>query len=219
TTSAGEGADPVTTDASAHGGDTRTTRRAHTDVTFLLDRFTLVGKTNDNKLVLDLLSTKEKSLVGALLRAATYYFSDLEVACVGTNAWVGWTPNGSPVLTEVGDNPVVFSRRGTTRFALPYTAPHRVLATVYNGDCKYKPTGTAPRENIRGDLATLAARIASETHIPTTFNYGMIYTQAEVDVYLRMKRAELYCPRPVLTHYDHNGRDRYKTTLVKPAKQ
>nr|AAT01785.1 polyprotein [Foot-and-mouth disease virus SAT 1] len=219
TTSAGEGADPVTTDTSEHGGASRVARRAHTDVAFLLDRFTLVGKTKNNQLVLDLLDTKEKSLVGALLRAATYYFSDLEVACVGTNTWVGWTPNGSPVMSEVGDNPVVFSHNGTTRFALPYTAPHRVLATVYNGDCKYKPTGTAPRENIRGDLATLAARIASETHIPTTFNYGMIYTQAEVDVYLRMKRAELYCPRPVLTHYDHGNKDRHKTALVKPAKQ
>ncbi|AAT01783.1 polyprotein [Foot-and-mouth disease virus SAT 1] len=219
TTSAGEGADPVTTDVSEHGGVSRTTRRAHTDVAFLLDRFTKVGRTKDRKMVLDLLTTNEKSLVGALLRAATYYFSDLEVACVGTNKWVGWAPNGSPVFSEVGDNPVVFSRNDTTRFALPYTAPHRVLATTYNGDCKYKPTGTPPRENIRGDLATLAARIASETHIPTTFNYGMIYTEAEVDVYLRMKRAELYCPRPVLTHYDHKGKDRYQTALTKPAKQ
>nr|QGW35996.1 polyprotein [Foot-and-mouth disease virus SAT 1] len=219
TTSAGEGAEPVTTDASQHGGDRRTTRRHHTDVSFLLDRFTLVGKTQDNKLTLDLLQTKEKALVGAILRAATYYFSDLEVACVGDNKWVGWTPNGAPELAEVGDNPVVFSKGRTTRFALPYTAPHRCLATAYNGDCKYKPTGTAPRENIRGDLATLAARIASETHIPTTFNYGRIYTDTEVDVYVRMKRAELYCPRPVLTHYDHGGRDRYRTAITKPVKQ
>nr|AAT01784.1 polyprotein [Foot-and-mouth disease virus SAT 1] len=219
TTSAGEGADPVTTDTSEHGGAPRTARRVHTDVAFLLDRFTLVGRTEGNKLVLDLLTTKEKSLVGALLRAATYYFSDMEVACVGTNKWVGWAPNGSPVLSEVGDNPVVFSHNNTTRFAIPYTAPHRVLATVYNGDCKYKPTNAPPRENIRGDLATLAERIASETHIPTTFNYGIIYTEAEVDVYLRMKRAELYCPRPLLTHYDHKGKDRYQTALVRPAKQ
>nr|WAP33849.1 polyprotein [Foot-and-mouth disease virus SAT 1] len=219
TTSAGEGAEPVTTDASQHGGGRRATRRQHTDVSFLLDRFTLVGKTVNNRLTLDLLQTKEKALVGAILRAATYYFSDLEVACVGTNKWVGWTPNGAPELNEVGDNPVVFSHNGATRFALPYTAPHRCLATAYNGDCKYKPNGEAPREHVRGDLATLAARIASETHIPTTFNYGRIYTEAEVDVYVRMKRAELYCPRPVLTHYDHQDKDRYKVALTKPAKQ
>nr|AWC08699.1 polyprotein [Foot-and-mouth disease virus SAT 1] len=219
TTSAGEGAEPVTTDTSQHGGSSRRARRQHTDVSFLLDRFTLIGKTQDHKLVLDLLQTREKALVGAILRSATYYFSDLEVACVGTNKWVGWTPNGAPQLREVGDNPVVFSRNDTTRFALPYTAPHRLLATVYNGDCKYQPAGQPPRTHVRGDLATLAERIASVAHIPTSFNYGQIYTEDDVDVYVRMKRAELYCPRPVLTHYDHAGKDRYKVELVAPAKQ
>ncbi|ASV51922.1 polyprotein [Foot-and-mouth disease virus SAT 1] len=218
TTSAGEGAEVVTVDVSAHGGNARPTRRQHTDVAFLLDRFTKIGKTTDNKLVLDLLKTKEKALVGALLRSATYYFCDLEVAAVGTNKWVGWVPNGSPVVNEVDDNPVVFSHNGVTRFALPYTAPHQVLATVYKGSCKYKPTTEAQPAAIRGDFATLAARLSSETHIPTSFNFGMILTESEVDVYVRMKRAELYCPRPLLTTYAHTG-DRYKVELVAPEKQ
>nr|AAT01787.1 polyprotein [Foot-and-mouth disease virus SAT 1] len=219
TTSAGEGADVVTVDATVHGGNQRRTRRVHTDVAFLLDRFTLVGKTQDNRMVLDMLKTKEKALVGAILRSATYYFADLEVACVGTNKWVGWLPNGAPVPKEVGDNPVVFSHNGTTRFALPFTAPHRVLATVYNGGCKYKPTNEDARTNIRGDLATLAERIREQSHIPTTFNYGIVLTEAQVDVYVRMKRAELYCPRPLLTTYDHASTDRYKVSLVAPEKQ
>nr|AAT01790.1 polyprotein [Foot-and-mouth disease virus SAT 2] len=209
TTSVGEGADVVTTDPSTHGGSVIEKKRMHTDVAFVLDRFTHVhtSKTTFN---VDLMDTKEKTLVGALLRASTYYFCDLEIACVGEHSRVFWQPNGAPRTTQLGDNPMVFSHNGVTRFAIPYTAPHRLLATRYNGKCKY----TQEAKAIRGDRAVLAAKYAGTSHaLPSTFNFGHVTADKAVDVYYRMKRAELYCPRPLLPAYDHAGRDRFDAPI------
>nr|AAT01791.1 polyprotein [Foot-and-mouth disease virus SAT 2] len=209
TTSAGEGAEVVTTDPSTHGGQVKEKRRMHTDVAFVLDRFTHVH-TNKTTFNVDLMDTKEKTLVGALLRASTYYFCDLEIACVGTHKRVYWQPNGAPRTTQLGDNPMVFSNNGVTRFAVPYTAPHRLLSTVYNGECEYGTTVTA----IRGDRAVLAAKYANTRHtLPSTFNFGHVTADQPVDVYYRMKRAELYCPRPLLPAYNHADRDRFDAPI------
>nr|UPO81492.1 polyprotein [Foot-and-mouth disease virus] len=209
TTSAGEGADVVTTDPSTHGGSVVEKRRMHTDVAFVLDRFTHVH-TNKTTFNVDLLDTKNQTLVGALLRASTYYFCDLEIACVGVHKRVYWQPNGAPRTTQLGDNPMVFAHNGVTRFAIPYTAPHRLLATVYNGECRYTERTSA----IRGDRAVLAAKYAESRHtLPSTFNFGHVTADEPVDVYYRMKRAELYCPRPLLPAYQHNDRDRFDAPI------
>nr|UPO81416.1 polyprotein [Foot-and-mouth disease virus]UPO81417.1 polyprotein [Foot-and-mouth disease virus]UPO81418.1 polyprotein [Foot-and-mouth disease virus]UPO81419.1 polyprotein [Foot-and-mouth disease virus]UPO81421.1 polyprotein [Foot-and-mouth disease virus] len=209
TTSAGEGADVVTTDPSTHGGSVLEKRRMHTDVAFVLDRFTHVH-TNKTTFSVDLLDTKNQTLVGAFLRASTYYFCDLEIACVGDHKRVYWQPNGAPRTTQLGDNPMVFAHNGVTRFAIPYTAPHRLLATVYNGECRYTERTSA----IRGDRAALAAKYAESRHtLPSTFNFGHVTADKPVDVYYRMKRAELYCPRPLLPAYQHNGRDRFDAPI------
>nr|UPO81477.1 polyprotein [Foot-and-mouth disease virus] len=209
TTSAGEGADVVTTDPSTHGGSVVEKRRMHTDVAFVLDRFTHVH-TNKTTFNVDLLDTKNQTLVGAFLRASTYYFCDLEIACVGAHKRVYWQPNGAPRTTQLGDNPMVFAHNGVTRFAIPYTAPHRLLATVYNGECRYTERTSA----IRGDRAVLAAKYAESRHtLPSTFNFGHVTADAPVDVYYRMKRAELYCPRPLLPAYQHNDRDRFDAPI------
>nr|QWT77162.1 polyprotein [Foot-and-mouth disease virus SAT 2] len=209
TTSAGEGAEVVTTDPSTHGGQVVEKRRMHTDVAFVLDRFTHVH-TNKTTFNVNLMDTKDKTLVGALLRASTYYFCDLEIACVGEHKRVYWQPNGAPRTTQLGDNPMVFSNKGVTRFAVPYTAPHRLLSTVYNGECEYKTSVAA----IRGDRAVLAAKYADARHtLPSTFNFGHVTADAPVDVYYRMKRAELYCPRPLLPAYDHASRDRFDAPI------
>nr|ANK58563.1 polyprotein [Foot-and-mouth disease virus SAT 3] len=216
TTSSGEGGDVVTTDVTTHGGTVDQPRRQHTNVEFLLDRFTHIGEITASKTI-DLLDTKEHTLVGAILRSATYYFCDLEVAVLGTSQWVAWVPNGCPHTDRVEDNPVVHAKNGVTRFALPYTAPHQVLATVYNGNCKYSNTQhVTPR---RGDMAALAQRVANETTrcTPTTFNFGRLLCDTG-SVYYRMKRAELYCPRPLMVRYTHTT-DRYKIKLVAPDKQ
>nr|UPO81384.1 polyprotein [Foot-and-mouth disease virus] len=209
TTSAGEGADVVTTDPSTHGGSVVEKRRMHTDVAFVLDRFTHVH-TNKTTFNVDLLDTKNQTLVGAFLRASTYYFCDLEIACVGDHKRVYWQPNGAPRTTQLGDNPMVFAHNGVTRFAIPYTAPHRLLATVYNGECRYTERTSA----IRGDRAVLAAKYAESSHtLPSTFNFGHVTADKPVDVYYRMKRAELYCPRPLLPAYQHNNRDRFDAPI------
>nr|UPO81508.1 polyprotein [Foot-and-mouth disease virus] len=209
TTSAGEGADVVTTDPSTHGGSVVEKRRMHTDVAFVLDRFTHVH-TNKTTFSVDLLDTKNQTLVGAFLRASTYYFCDLEIACVGDHKRVYWQPNGAPRTTQLGDNPMVFAHNGVTRFAIPYTAPHRLLATVYNGECRYTERTSA----IRGDRAVLAAKYAESRHtLPSTFNFGHVTADTPVDVYYRMKRAELYCPRPLLPAYQHGSRDRFDAPI------
>nr|CAB62902.1 polyprotein [Foot-and-mouth disease virus SAT 2] len=209
TTSAGEGAEVVTTDPTTHGGKVTTPRRVHTDVAFLLDRSTHVH-TNTTAFVVDLMDTKEKALVGAILRSATYYFCDLEVACVGKHKHVFWQPNGAPRTTQLGDNPMVLSRNNVTRFAIPFTAPHRLLSTVYNGECEYTKTVTA----IRGDREVLAQKYSSAKHsLPSTFNFGFVTADKPVDVYYRMKRAELYCPRALLPAYTHAGGDRFDAPI------
>nr|5ACA_1 Chain 1, Vp1 [Foot-and-mouth disease virus SAT 2] len=209
TTSSGEGADVVTTDPSTHGGAVTEKKRVHTDVAFVMDRFTHV-LTNRTAFAVDLMDTNEKTLVGALLRAATYYFCDLEIACLGEHERVWWQPNGAPRTTTLRDNPMVFSHNNVTRFAVPYTAPHRLLSTRYNGECKYTQQSTA----IRGDRAVLAAKYANTKHkLPSTFNFGYVTADKPVDVYYRMKRAELYCPRPLLPGYDHADRDRFDSPI------
>nr|ABI93979.1 polyprotein [Foot-and-mouth disease virus Asia 1] len=208
TTTAGESADPVTTTVENYGGETQSARRLHTDVAFVLDRF--VKLTPKNTQILDLMQIPSHTLVGALLRSATYYFSDLEVALVHTGS-VTWVPNGAPKgRLDNHTNPTAYQKKPITRLALPYTGPHRVLATVYNGKTTY---GTQPTR--RGDLAALAQRVSNR--LPTSFNYGAVKADTITELLTRMKRADTYCPRPLLaldtTH------DRRKQEIIAPEKQ
>nr|7ENP_1 Chain 1, VP1 of O type FMDV capsid protein [Foot-and-mouth disease virus O] len=211
TTSTGESADPVTATVENYGGETQVQRRHHTDVSFILDRFVKVTP-KDSINVLDLMQTPSHTLVGALLRTATYYFADLEVA-VKHKGDLTWVPNGAPVAAlDNTTNPTAYHKAPLTRLALPYTAPHRVLATVYNGKCKYAE-GSLP--NVRGDLQVLAQKAARP--LPTSFNYGAIKATRVTELLYRMKRAETYCPRPLLAV--HPSAARHKQKIVAPVKQ
>nr|AYA84104.1 polyprotein [Foot-and-mouth disease virus O] len=211
TTSAGESADPVTTTVENYGGETQVQRRQHTDVSFILDRFVKVTP-KDQINVLDLMQTPAHTLVGALLRTATYYFADLEVA-VKHEGDLTWVPNGAPeTALDNTTNPTAYHKAPLTRLALPYTAPHRVLATVYNGNCKY---GESHVTNVRGDLQVLAQKAARA--LPTSFNYGAIKATRVTELLYRMKRAETYCPRPLLAV--HPNEARHKQKIVAPVKQ
>nr|AEE65044.1 polyprotein [Foot-and-mouth disease virus A] len=211
TTTVGESADPVTTTVENYGGETQIQRRHHTDVGFIMDRFVKIGTTNPTH-VIDLMQTHQHGLVGALLRAATYYFSDLEIM-VRHSGNLTWVPNGAPeaALSNTG-NPTAYNKEPFTRLALPYTAPHRVLATVYNGTSKYS-TGSG---RTRGDLGQLAARTAAQ--LPASFNFGAIKADGIHELLVRMKRAELYCPRPLLA-VEVSSHDRHKQKIIAPAKQ
>nr|AYA84075.1 polyprotein [Foot-and-mouth disease virus O] len=211
TTSTGESADPVTTTVENYGGETQVQRRQHTDVSFILDRFVKVTP-QDQINVLDLMQTPAHTLVGALLRTATYYFADLEVA-VKHEGNLTWVPNGAPeAALDNTTNPTAYHKAPLTRLALPYTAPHRVLATVYNGNCKY---GGSNVTNVRGDLQVLAQKAARP--LPTSFNYGAIKATRVTELLYRMKRAETYCPRPLLAI--HPSQARHKQKIVAPVKQ
>nr|ULR16512.1 polyprotein [Foot-and-mouth disease virus O] len=211
TTSPGESADPVTATVENYGGQTQVQRRQHTDVAFILDRFVKVTP-QDQINVLDLMQAPAHTLVGALLRTATYYFADLEVA-VKHEGNLTWVPNGAPeTALDNTTNPTAYHKAPLTRLALPYTAPHRVLATVYNGSCKY---GGAPVTNVRGDLQVLAQKAARK--LPTSFNYGAIKATRVTELLYRMKRAETYCPRPLLAI--HPTEARHKQKIVAPVKQ
>nr|AAT01725.1 polyprotein [Foot-and-mouth disease virus A] len=211
TTATGESADPVTTTVENYGGETQVQRRHHTDVGFIMDRFVKVTTTAPTH-VIDLMQTHQHGLVGALLRAATYYFSDLEIV-VRHEGNLTWVPNGAPesALSNTS-NPTAYKKAPFTRLALPYTAPHRVLATVYNGVSKYTANGS----NRRGDMAALAARVAKA--LPASFNYGAIKATNIHELLVRMKRAELYCPRPLLA-IEVSSQDRHKQKIIAPAKQ
>nr|prf VP4-VP3-VP2-VP1 protein [Foot-and-mouth disease virus A] len=188
TTTTGESADPVTTTVENYGGETQVQRRHHTDVAFVLDRFVKVT-VSDNQHTLDVMQAHKDNIVGALLRAATYYFSDLEIAVTHTGK-LTWVPNGAPVSAlNNTTNPTAYHKGPVTRLALPYTAPHRVLATAYTGTTTY--TASA-----RGDLAHLTTTHAR--HLPTSFNFGAVKAETITELLVRMKRAELYCPRPIL---------------------
>nr|AXU41408.1 polyprotein [Foot and mouth disease virus C] len=207
TTTTGESADPVTTTVENYGGETQTQRRHHTDVAFVLDRFVKV-QVSGNQHTLDVMQVHKDSIVGALLRAATYYFSDLEIAVTHTGK-LTWVPNGAPVSAlDNTTNPTAYHKGPLTRLALPYTAPHRVLATAYTGTTAYT-TG------VRGETAHLAA--AHARHLPTSFNFGAVKAETITELLVRMKRAELYCPRPVLPVQPAG--DRHKQPLIAPAKQ
>nr|WQN06232.1 polyprotein [Foot-and-mouth disease virus] len=207
TTTAGESADPVTTTVENYGGETQVQRRHHTDVAFVLDRFVKV-QVSDNQHTLDMMQVHKDSIVGALLRAATYYFSDLEIAVTHTGK-LTWVPNGAPVSAlENTSNPTAYHKGPLTRLALPYTAPHRVLATAYTGTTTYTSTRG-------GDLTHLAA--AHARRLPTSFNFGAVKAETITELLVRMKRAELYCPRPILP-VQSTG-DRHKQPLIAPAKQ
>nr|QFE96878.1 polyprotein [Foot-and-mouth disease virus O]UPG19750.1 polyprotein [Foot-and-mouth disease virus O] len=211
TTSAGESADPVTTTVENYGGETQAQRRQHTDVAFILDRFVKV-KPQEQINVLDLMQIPAHTLVGALLRTATYYFSDLELA-VKHEGDLTWVPNGAPeAALDNTTNPTAYHKEPLTRLALPYTAPHRVLATVYNGSNKYGDTSV---NNVRGDLHVLAKN--AERALPTSFNYGAIKATRVTELLYRMKRAETYCPRPLLAIQPSTAR--HKQKIVAPAKQ
>nr|CAB60266.1 polyprotein [Foot and mouth disease virus C] len=207
TTTTGESADPVTTTVENYGGETQVQRRHHTDVAFVLDRFVKVT-VSDNQHTLDVMQAHKDNIVGALLRAATYYFSDLEIAVAHTGK-LTWVPNGAPVSAlNNTTNPTAYHKGPVTRLALPYTAPHRVLATAYTGTTTY--TASA-----RGDLAHLKTTHAR--HLPTSFNFGAVKAETITELLVRMKRAELYCPRPILPIQPTD--DRHKQPLVAPAKQ
>nr|AAG16748.1 polyprotein [Foot and mouth disease virus C] len=207
TTTTGESADPVTTTVENYGGETQVQRRHHTDVAFVLDRFVEVT-VSDNQHTLDVMQAHKDNIVGALLRAATYYFSDLEIAVTHTGK-LTWVPNGAPVSAlNNTTNPTAYHKGPVTRLALPYTAPHRVLATAYTGTTTY--TASA-----RGDSAHLTTTHAR--HLPTSFNFGAVKAETITELLVRMKRAELYCPRPILP-IQPTG-DRRKQQLVAPAKQ
>nr|ABD67460.1 polyprotein [Foot and mouth disease virus C] len=207
TTTTGESADPVITTVENYGGETQVQRRHHTDVAFVLDRFVEVT-VSGNQHTLDVMQAHKDNIVGALLRAATYYFSDLEIAVTHTGK-LTWVPNGAPVSAlNNTTNPTAYHKGPVTRLALPYTAPHRVLATAYTGTTTY--TASA-----RGDLAHLTTTHAR--HLPTSFNFGAVKAETITELLVRMKRAELYCPRPILP-IQPTG-DRRKQPLVAPAKQ
>ncbi len=209
TTTTGESADPVTTTVENYGGETQTARRLHTDVAFVLDRFVKLTAPK-NAQTLDLMQIPSHTLVGALLRSATYYFSDLEVALVHTGP-VTWVPNGSPKdALDNQTNPTAYQKQPITRLALPYTAPHRVLATVYNGKTTY---GETPSR--RGDMAALTQRLSER--LPTSFNYGAVKAETITELLIRMKRAETYCPRPLLAL--DTTQDRRKQEIIAPEKQ
>nr|ULR16514.1 polyprotein [Foot-and-mouth disease virus O] len=211
TTSPGESADPVTATVENYGGQTQVQRRQHTDVAFILDRFVKVTP-QDQINVLDLMQAPAHTLVGALLRTATYYFADIEVA-VKHEGNLTWVPNGAPeTALDNTTNPTAYHKAPLTRLALPYTAPHRVLATVYNGSCKYSG---APVTNVRGDLQVLAQKAARK--LPTSFNYGAIKATRVTELLYRMKRVETYCPRPLLAI--HPTEARHKQKIVAPEKQ
>nr|CAL64901.1 polyprotein [Foot and mouth disease virus C] len=207
TTTTGESADPVTTTVENYGGETQVQRRHHTDVAFVLDRFVEVT-VSENQHTLDVMQAHKDNIVGALLRAATYYFSDLEIAVTHTGK-LTWVPNGAPVSAlNNTTNPTAYHKGPVTRLALPYTAPHRVLATAYTGTTTYIASA-------RGDLAHLTTTHAR--HLPTSFNFGAVKAETITGLLVRMKRAELYCPRPILP-IQPTG-DRRKQPLVAPAKQ
>nr|1QQP_1 Chain 1, PROTEIN (GENOME POLYPROTEIN) [Foot-and-mouth disease virus] len=211
TTSAGESADPVTTTVENYGGETQIQRRQHTDVSFIMDRFVKVTPQNQIN-ILDLMQVPSHTLVGALLRASTYYFSDLEIA-VKHEGDLTWVPNGAPEKAlDNTTNPTAYHKAPLTRLALPYTAPHRVLATVYNGECRYSRNAVP---NLRGDLQVLAQKVART--LPTSFNYGAIKATRVTELLYRMKRAETYCPRPLLAI--HPTEARHKQKIVAPVKQ
>nr|7FEJ_1 Chain 1, A/AF/72 VP1 [Foot-and-mouth disease virus] len=211
TTTTGESADPVTTTVENYGGETQVQRRQHTNVGFIMDRFVKIPSQSPTH-VIDLMQTHQHGLVGALLRAATYYFSDLEIV-VRHDDNLTWVPNGAPeTALHNTSNPTAYRKGPFTRLALPYTAPHRVLATVYNGTTKYS-TGNAGR---RGDLGSLAARVAAQ--LPASFNFGAIRATVIHELLVRMKRAELYCPRPLLA-VEVTSQDRHKQRIIAPAKQ
>nr|ABI93993.1 polyprotein [Foot-and-mouth disease virus Asia 1] len=209
TTTTGESADPVTTTVANYGGETQTARRLHTEVAFGLDRFVKLTAPKKAQ-TLDLMQIPSQTLVGALLRSATYYFSDLEVALVHTGL-VTWVPNGSPKdALDNQTNPTAYQKQPITRLALPYTAPHRVLATVYNGKTTY---GETPSR--RGDMAALTQRLSER--LPTSFNYGAVKAETITELLIRMKRAETYCPRPLLAL--DTTQDRRKQEIIAPEKQ
>ena len=209
TTTTGESADPVTTTVENYGGETQTARRLHTDVAFVLDRFVKLTQPKSTQ-TLDLMQIPSHTLVGALLRSATYYFSDLEVALVHTGP-VTWVPNGAPkTALNNHTNPTAYQKQPITRLALPYTAPHRVLSTVYNGKTTY-----GEESSRRGDLAALARRV--NNRLPTSFNYGAVKADTITELLIRMKRAETYCPRPLLAL--DTTQDRRKQKIIAPEKQ
>nr|AJF93405.1 polyprotein [Foot-and-mouth disease virus A] len=210
TTATGESADPVTTAVENYGGETQAQRRHHTDVGFLMDRFVQIKPVSPTH-VIDLMQTHQHGLVGATLRAATYYFSDLEIVVSHTGN-LTWVPNGAPeAALNNTSNPTAYHKAPFTRLALPYTAPHRVLATVYSGTSKYSTPQTR-----RGDLGPLAARLAAQ--LPASFNFGAIRATEIQELLVRMKRAELYCPRPLLA-VEVSSQDRHKQKIIAPAKQ
>lgn len=206
------------------GGVTNPSFRAHTDVSWVLDRYALAAKVNGYKdtlgagLVLDPVALPETSLMGQLLRAATYYFADMELAVVprgqpGDYAMVKWLPVGTPF--DLRDNSldglalqgldstcsVGFTgsagNGSAAVVAIPYNSPMRAIPTKYAGTTQY--THTTPAR-------------------PGTANFGLVFVLGESGVSFRilyrLKRAELYCPRPLVYRIKNNiafsKRQKYK---------
>nr|YP_009508912.1 VP1 [Bovine rhinitis A virus] len=190
------------------GGVDAPSFRTHTDVSWVLDRYAIAAKVAGYKaslgagLVLDPVALPTTSMMGQLLRAATYYFADLELAVVprgqpGEYAMVKWLPVGTPFdLADTGLDGLALQGLDSTCsvgftgsagngsaavMAIPYNSPMRVIPTVYAGTTQY--THVSPAR-------------------PGTANYGLIFVIGDSGVTFRvmyrLKRTELYCPRPLV---------------------
>nr|YP_001686941.1 VP1 [bovine rhinitis B virus 1] len=196
-------------DATQQNGHSANTFRLHTDVSFALDRYALLSvvsgnasNTHQRYTNLDPTKLPADTFMKKLIDSCTYYFSDLEVTVIAKGevpAWANviWHPVGAPhtftndnlpddvnvYLTTSSNVSVGFtgpsSSGSIATFAVPYTSFYRVLPTKYAGRTLF---------------------VKQEQFEP--FNHGgfgeIITTGREATkhrVLIRMKRAEMYCPR------------------------
>nr|UVN12879.1 MAG: polyprotein [Bovine rhinitis B virus] len=210
-TDVGETGKYATLDATQQNGHRANTFRLHTDVAFALDRYTqlatIQGNKNDtHKRTTNLDPTKlpPNTFVRKLIDSCTYYFADLEVTVnakgtVPTWANVTWYPVSAPrtftnnnypdenndFMTVSSNASVGFtgpSGGGSiATFAIPYTSLYRVLPTKYSGRTQFTPVDRFKALSYTG--------------------FGEITVAGMEDVYhrvlIRMKRTEMYCPRPL----------------------
>lgn len=214
TTDVGETGLGLDLDARQQGGHYRRPFRQHTDVEFLLDRFSIMAlQTGSNSKVhaksqyfeIDPTRVAFDTLITTLLKGATYYFADIEVAVVargpvGEYGHVTWYPVGTPVDHDRDDHPdtstdtlglnssvsVGFQGPSGTgsvaQMALPYTATWRVLPTKYTGDTAH--------EIVNSNTFSGGGFGAIVVVGPPTVGFRIMY---------RLKRTELYCPRPLIS--------------------
>nr|QPB41068.1 polyprotein [Bovine rhinitis B virus] len=228
-TDVGESGHYKTLDARQQQGDKQPTFRLHTDVAFALDRFTQLKTTSGNKedthnnfTNLDLMTLPNGTFVKTLLSSCTYFFSDLEISVnargqVPPWAHVTWYPVSAPrsftqnlyddddndFMTLSSNVSVGFQGPGggssVATFAIPYTSLYRVLPTTYNGTTFHGGNARTKQFNHTG--------------------FGEIFVTGLDDVkhrvLVRIKRAELYCPRFIQAPHNSSAlSSRYKTTLA-----